>query len=250
MKNNFYVVLLASLFAVLVGCQNAQGQQGENEKALSGAKAKTVSATQKTQLAQVNPSKTKQAANDKTAGTQKMPAGKFTVRLETTKGNIDVEVDPALAPLGAARFFELVTNGYYTDVAFFRVIPGFMAQVGLSGDPAQNRVWRQKRISDDPVKGTNARGMVTFATAGPNSRTTQFFINFKNNGNLDRMGFAPFGQVTGESLSVVDSLYGGYGEGAPRGRGPAQGRIHAEGNTYLKKDFPKLDYIKRARVLK
>ena len=250
MKNNVFVILLASLLAVLVGCQNAQGQQGENGKAVSTEKVKPASALKKTQLAQVNPSKTPKTTNTKTSGTQKMPAGKYTVRLETTKGNIDVAVDPTLAPLGAARFFELVTNGYYTEVAIFRVIPGFMAQVGLSGDPSQNRVWRQKRISDDPVKGTNARGMVTFATAGPNSRTTQFFINFKNNGNLDRMGFAPFGQVTGESLAVVDSLYGGYGEGAPRGRGPAQGRIHAEGNAYLKKDFPKLDYIKRARVLK
>lgn len=174
----------------------------------------------------------------------------YVVRLETTKGNIDIDVNRALAPKGADRFFNLVKLGYYTDVAFFRVIPNFMAQVGLHGDPAMNDKWRKNRIQDDPVKGSNTRGTVTFATSGPNSRTTQFFINFKNNARLDGMGFAPFGNVRAVSLPILDSLHAGYGEGAPRGRGPMQGRIHREGNAYLKKDFPQLDYIKKAIILK
>ena len=176
---------------------------------------------------------------------------KFTVRFETTKGNIDIDVTKSLSPTGVDRFYELVTTGYYNDVAFFRVIPGFMAQVGLHGDPAKNAEWRSKQIKDDPVKASNTRGMVTFAKTGrPNSRTTQIFLNFKNNSNLDGMGFAPFGKIRDGSLSVLDSLHGGYGEGAPRGRGPSQARIQTEGNAYLKKDFPNLDYIKKATILK
>ena len=176
--------------------------------------------------------------------------GTFTVRLETTKGNIDIDVTKALAPNGVERFYQLVQSGYYNDVAFFRVIPNFMAQVGLHGDPAKNAEWRTKRIPDDPVKASNTRGMVTFATAGPNTRTTQIFLNFKDNSRLDGMGFAPFGKIRDVSLAVLDSLNGKYGEGAPRGRGPDQGRIQAEGNTYLKRDFPELDYIKKAIILK
>ena len=180
---------------------------------------------------------------------EKAPA-KYTVRLETTKGNIDIDIQREWAPLGADRFFNLVKLGYYTDVAFFRVIPRFMAQVGLSGTPELNTIWRSARIMDDPVKQSNTRGMVTFATSGRNSRTTQFFINFRNNARLDGMGFAPFGKVKDSSLAVLDSLHDGYGEGAPRGRGPSQGKIQREGNSYLKKGFPKLDYIKRAVVIK
>ena len=171
----------------------------------------------------------------------------YTVELDTTKGAIVIDVHRAWAPKGADRFHELVENGYFNDVAFFRVIGGFMAQVGISGDPALNAEWREKRIPDDPVKASNTRGTVTFATSGPDSRTTQFFINFGDNSRLDGMGFAPFGKV--KDMAPVDALYDGYGEGAPRGRGPAQGRIQTEGNAYLKKDFPKLDYIKSARVI-
>jgi peptidyl-prolyl cis-trans isomerase A (cyclophilin A) len=181
--------------------------------------------------------------------TEKAPA-KFAVRLETTKGNIDIDFNREWAPNGADRFFNLVKLGFYSDVAFFRVIPGFMAQVGLSGSPELNGIWRAARINDDPVKQSNTRGMVTFATSGPNSRTTQFFINFKNNERLDGMGFAPVGKIRDVSLGILDSLHGGYGEGAPRGRGPNQGRIQAQGNVYLKSDFPKLDYIKKATILK
>ena len=171
---------------------------------------------------------------------------KYTVELDTTKGPILIEVDRSWSPNGADRFYELVQNGYFTDVAFFRVIDGFMAQVGISGDPAQNTIWREKRIPDDPVKQSNTRGMVSFATSGPDSRTTQFFINFTDNSRLDGMGFSPFGKVT--DMTAVDALYSGYGEGAPRGRGPSQQLVQTQGNAYLKKSFPELDYIKSAKI--
>ena len=171
----------------------------------------------------------------------------YTVELDTTKGAIVIDVRREWAPNGADRFYELVQNGYYTDVAFFRVVSGFMAQVGISGDPALNTEWREKRIPDDPVKASNTRGTVTFATSGPNSRTTQFFLNFTDNSRLDGMGFAPFGKV--QDMAPVDALYDGYGEGAPRGRGPSQGQMQSQGNAYLRESFPKLDYIKSAKII-
>ena len=171
----------------------------------------------------------------------------YAVELQTTKGSVVIDVHREWAPKGADRFYELVQKGYYTDVAFFRVISGFMAQVGISGDPALNTEWRAKPIQDDPVKASNTRGTVTFATSGPNSRTTQFFINFGDNSRLDGMGFAPFGKV--RDMAPIDALYAGYGEGAPRGRGPAQGRMQSEGNAYLRESFPKLDYIKSAKII-
>jgi len=171
----------------------------------------------------------------------------YTVELDTTKGAIVIDVRRDWAPHGADRFYELVQNGYFTDVAFFRVINGFMAQVGISGDPALNVEWRAKRIPDDPAKASNTRGTVTFATSGANSRTTQFFLNFTDNSRLDGMGFAPFGKV--KDMAPVDALYDGYGEGAPSGAGPDQGRLQAEGNTYLRASFPKLDYIKSAKII-
>ncbi len=172
----------------------------------------------------------------------------FKAKFETTKGSFTVEVTRALAPNGADRFFNLVQSGYFTDLAFFRVIPGFMCQFGIHGDPKVSAAWRSAKISDDPVKASNVRGAVTFATAGPNTRTTQLFINFGDNARLDGMGFSPFGKVS-EGMDVVDKINGEYGEGAPQGRGPAQGRVQAEGNAYLKKDFPNLDYIKSASIL-
>jgi peptidyl-prolyl cis-trans isomerase A (cyclophilin A) len=173
---------------------------------------------------------------------------RFRVRFETTKGPFVVEVTRAWAPRGADRFFNLVRAGYYDDVAFFRVIEGFMVQFGINGDPRVNAVWREARIPDDPVTQPNRRGAVTYAKAGPDTRTTQVFINFKNNTSLDTQGFAPFGRVV-EGMAVVDSLYSGYGEGAPRGMGPDQGRAQGEGNAYLRGSFPKLDVVKTARVV-
>ena len=153
----------------------------------------------------------------------------------------------SLAPNGADRFYNLVQSGYFTDVEFFRVISGFMCQFGIHGDPKVSAAWREARISDDPVKASNIRGAITFATAGPNTRTTQLFINLADNKRLDGMGFSPFGKVT-EGMDVVDKIYSEYGEGAPHGSGPDQGRIQEKGNAYLKKEFPKLDYIKSAAI--
>ncbi len=146
------------------------------------------------------------------------------------------------------RFYTLVKSGYYDGVRFFRVISGFMAQFGIHGDPKVSAVWRERTMPDDPVRQSNARGMVTYATAGPGTRTTQIFINYRDNSGLDGQGFAPFGKVV-EGMNVVDRLFAGYGEGAPRGGGPNQGRIQAEGNAYLARDFPKLDYVKRATIV-
>jgi peptidyl-prolyl cis-trans isomerase A (cyclophilin A) len=171
----------------------------------------------------------------------------YTVKLETTKGEVLIDVHRDWAPLGADRFHELVKAGYYDNVAFFRVLKGFMAQTGLNGDPMVTARWREKNISDDPVKQSNSRGLVSFATAGPNTRTTQFFINYSDNSRLDGMGFSPFGKV--QNMRAVDALYSDYGEGAPRGRGPSQGRLTREGNAYLKQAFPQLDYITKAEIV-
>jgi peptidyl-prolyl cis-trans isomerase A (cyclophilin A) len=177
---------------------------------------------------------------------EKAPAT-YKVKFDTSKGVFVVEVHRDWAPNGADRFYNLVKNGFYNDTRFFRVISGFMVQFGINGDPKLNRVWRDANIKDDPVKASNTRGMITFATAGPDTRTTQVFINFGNNAGLDDQGFAPFGQVI-SGMEVVDSLFAGYGEGAPRGDGPDQGLVQSQGNGYLKKDFPKLDYIKTATI--
>jgi len=171
----------------------------------------------------------------------------FKVKFETTKGNFTVEVTRSLAPNGADRFYNLVQSGYFKDLAFFRVIPGFMCQFGIHGDPKVAAAWKRAQIADDPVKASNTRGAITFATAGPNTRTTQFFINYADNARLDGMGFSSFGKVA-DGMDVVDKINGEYGEGAPRGRGPDQARIQEEGNAYLKKDFPNLDYIKSATI--
>ena len=181
--------------------------------------------------------------------TKKAPA-KFKVRFFTTKGNFDVLVTREWAPLAADRFFNLVGVGYYDDVVFFRVIKGFMAQFGVHGDPAVSKAWKNASIKDDKVTQSNKRGMLSFATAGPNTRTTQLFINYGDNSRLDGMGFSPFAKVLGDGMKVVDKLYNGYGEGAPQGNGPEQGKIQAEGNKYLNKEFPKLDSIKGVRFIK
>ena len=185
---------------------------------------------------------------DPAQATSRAPA-LYRARFETTKGPFVVEVHREWAPRGADRFYNLVRAGFLDDVAFFRVISDFMVQFGINGEPRVSAAWREARIPDDPVRQSNTRGMVTFATSGPDSRTTQVFINFKDNSRLDGMGFAPFGRVV-EGLSVVDALYSGYGEGAPSGAGPSQGRLQAQGNAYLRAEFPKLDYVKTARLVK
>lgn len=173
----------------------------------------------------------------------------FQAKFDTTKGEFIVEVTRAWAPNGADRFYNLVKNGFYNDCRFFRVIENFMVQFGINGTPDVSLAWYNAKIKDDPVVESNIRGYVTYAMAGPDTRTTQLFINFKDNSPLDKQGFAPFGKVT-KGMDVVDSIYNGYGEGSPRGEGPEQGRIITEGNKYLNASFPKLDYIKSAVIVK
>jgi len=171
----------------------------------------------------------------------------YKAKFDTSKGVFVIEVHRDWAPNGADRFYNLVKNGFYDNARFFRVISGFMVQFGINADPKISTVWREARIKDDPVKQSNKRGLITFATAGPNTRTTQVFINFGDNAGLDRQGFAPFGQVV-SGMNVVDALFSGYGEGAPSGQGPEQGRVQQEGNAYLIKEFGKLDYVKKATI--
>jgi peptidyl-prolyl cis-trans isomerase A (cyclophilin A) len=178
---------------------------------------------------------------------EKAPAV-YNAKFDTSKGTFVIEVHRDWAPNGADRFYNLVKNGFYNDVRFFRVLEGFMAQFGINGNPSLSAVWRDANIKDDPVKQSNTRGTVTFATAGPNTRTTQVFINFGDNAGLDGQGFSPFGKVV-SGMDVVDSLYGGYGEGAPRGDGPDQGQVQAQGNAYLAESYPKLDYVKTATIV-
>jgi peptidyl-prolyl cis-trans isomerase A (cyclophilin A) len=194
------------------------------------------------------PANARAALTDPSQAKETAPAN-FKVKFGTTKGDFVVEVHRDWAPKGADRFYNLVRMGYFEDVSFFRVVKGFMVQFGIHGDPAVNSAWRNARIDDDPASGhTNARGMITFATSGPNSRTTQLFINYKDNANLDGMGFTPFGQVT-QGMDVVDAIEGVYGEGAPMGRGPSQMLIQTQGNKYLKESFPQLDYVKSAAIV-
>src|SRR5262245_48669651 len=176
----------------------------------------------------------------KTAVTGPAPDS-FRVAFETSRGPFVVQVTRALSPKGADRFYELVQARFFDNARFFRVVPGFVAQFGINDKPKVNDEWDAKTIPDEPVKETNARGTIVFATSGPDSRSHQLFINLVDNGRLDAMGFAPFGRVV-EGMSVVDSLYSDYGET------PDQHMIQTLGNSYLERNFPKLDYIKSTQV--
>jgi len=166
----------------------------------------------------------------------------FQVKFATTKGDFVVQVTRAWAPLGADRFYNLVQHGFYNDACFFRIVPNFVVQFGLSGDPAVNKVWQNANIKDDPVTQSNRPGYLVFATAGPNTRTTQLFINLGNNAGLDGQGFAPFGVVT-SGMDVVQKLYSGYGER------PDQHAITTQGKAYIEKNFPNIDSIETATVI-
>ena len=231
---------LTALFCLFVfGCivplsLSAQGQPSGSSSAASAPAKKPAgsSAAHKgTDPALLNPSTLKARAPDE-----------FDVKFVATNGEFIVHVTRAWAPQGADRFYNLVKHGFFTDAAFFRVVPGFIVQFGLSANPSVNKAWANAKISDDRVTQSNKTGTLTFATAGPNTRTTQLFINYADNGGLDSQGFAPFGQVT-SGMEVVTAIYSTYGER------PDQGSITNEGKAYLDKNFPKLDRILSATVI-
>ncbi len=185
-----------------------------------------------------------QSANDAVPAND-VSGDTFSVEFVTTKGNFTVVVHPDWAPVGAQHFRDLVEDGFYDNCAFFRVLDGFMAQFGISGEPAKNAKWNDE-IMDDPVRKSNTRGYVTYAKTGaPNSRSTQLFINFGDNRNLDSQGFAPFGKVDAAGMKVVDALNKEYGE-PPR---PFQGQLTTQGQSVLDKLMPNVDYIKTARIV-
>jgi len=192
-----------------------------------------------------------QSCSSQTKTTDLQAPAQFKVLLQTSKGDVTIEVTREWSPRGADRFYTLVKDGFFDGVEFFRVLRSprpFMAQFGINGDPKVTEKWADANISDDPVMQHNTRGMISFATSGPNTRSTQLFINYADNSRLDASGFSPIGQVI-SGMEVVDQFYADYGEGAPDGMGPDQGRIEKEGNAYLKKDFPNLVYIKSAKLL-
>ncbi|MEP7117369.1 MAG: peptidylprolyl isomerase [Acidobacteriota bacterium] len=172
----------------------------------------------------------------------------YNVKFDTSIGEFVIKVTRAWAPNGADRFFNLVKNGFYDDARFFRAVPNFMVQFGLNANPNVSKIWQSARIPPDKVTQSNKKGFITFAMgATPDTRTTQVFINFRSNSNLDSLGFAPFGEVV-SGIEVVDKIYTGYGEAAPKGSGPPQARVAGEGNAYLTKSFPKMDFIKKATI--
>ena len=172
---------------------------------------------------------------------------RFQVTLETSAGNVVIDVQRSWAPLGADRFYSLVRGGYYDDTRVYRVVDGFMAQFGLNGNPYVNQIWKSEFLVDDPVVETNTRGRVAFAKGGRHTRTTEIFISYKDNSALDGEGSTPIGEVV-EGMDVVDQFYSDYGDGPPRGEGPYQAMAQARGNEYLDADFPELTRIIRATI--
>jgi peptidyl-prolyl cis-trans isomerase A (cyclophilin A) len=236
---------IASVCSLVMVPLPASAQQSQGSKPAGSKPAATKPAAQKpaAQKPAPKPAAAPSAALRTPSKLTAVAPATYRVNFDTTAGSFVVEVHRDWAPKGADRFYNLVRNGYYDDSRFFRVVPNFMVQFGINGNPAIQKVWRNANITDDPVTQTNKRGAITFATAGPNTRTTQVFINFRNNAGLDRQGFAPFGEVI-SGMEVVDKISAAYGER------PDQGRIQTEGNRYLMKEFPKLDVIKRATIAK
>ncbi len=185
---------------------------------------------------------------EKKAPVEEKAPNVFRVRFETSKGPFVIEAGKDWAPRGTDRFFELLKAGFYDEARFFRVLPRFVIQFGINRDPKVSELWSQLQIVDDPSKQSNSRGTVTFAKRGPNTRTTQIFINMVDNPSLDSSGFPPFGKIV-EGMEVVEKLYAGYGEMNPNGNGPDPMKIQAMGNEYLIRNFPQLDFIKTARVV-
>ena len=172
----------------------------------------------------------------------------FQARFVTSRGTFVIEVHREWSPNGADRFYNLVSSGFYDNVRFPRAIAGALAQFGIHGDPEVAAAWRERNIEDDPPVQSNERGFVSYATSGPDTRSTQVFVNIANNTQLDELGFAPFGRVV-DGMGVVDGLHSGYGEGAPNGRGPDHELIEYRGNSYLRSRFPNLDFIREATIV-
>lgn len=177
-----------------------------------------------------------------------VPPDSFDLRLETTAGDVVIRVIREWAPLGAYRFYNLARNGFYDESQFFRVLPGFAVQFGLSGRPPLDEIWQEETIPDDPPRVLNQAGTVAFAMAGPNTRTTQVFVNYGPNEVLDQQGFAPIGRVV-EGMDVLFRLFSGYGEMQPQGTGPAYGCILSHGNEYLSRRYPELDRIESTGII-
>jgi peptidyl-prolyl cis-trans isomerase A (cyclophilin A) len=234
--------ILIMMMAALVGAPLAGAAAGGAPQATSTTKKTTASTAPQTTGAAKNASLLNPASLKLQA-----PAV-FDAKFVTSKGEFVVEVTRAWSPRGADRFYNLVKYHFFDDAAFFRVIQGFVAQFGISARPDVSRTWENAKITDDPVTQTNTRGTLTYATAGPNTRTTQIFINLGENAQLDGMGFSPFGKVI-SGMEVVDKLYADYGDGPPDGHGPDQDRIQREGKSYLEKGFPMLDAIKTAMIV-
>ena len=198
-------------------------------------------------LAACSPPNESKKAEAPAAAKDEPPPAVFHVTLDTSKGPVAIEVRRDWAPRGADHFYELVKTGFYDGNRFFRVVRNFVVQFGISGDPQLNRLWASANLPDDPVKQSNVKGTLTYAQLGPNSRTTQLFINLKDNKSLDRQGFAPIGKVI-SGMDTVERLYSSYGEMAPRGQGPDPSQIEVQGNTYLADHFARLDYIHKATI--
>jgi peptidyl-prolyl cis-trans isomerase A (cyclophilin A) len=230
-------ILAASVVACVPAATAAQGQTAAPTPATTPKPATTAhSTTPRTTSMTTDPALLHPATL-----TAKAPA-EYDVKFATSKGDVIIHVTRSWAPVGADRLYNLVKHGYFTDAPFFRVVPGFMIQFGISADPAVNAAWKNTNLKDDPVTQSNKPGYLTFATAGPNTRTTQLFINFGSNAFLDGQGFAPLGQVT-TGMDIVQSLYAGYGEQ------PDQGMLTSMGKAYVDKSFPKLDVIKTASIV-
>ena len=183
----------------------------------------------------------------KPAAKQDTPAPDvFRVNLDTSKGPVVIEVHKDWAPIGAQHLYELVNRGYYDGNRFFRVTHAYV-QWGVNGDPQISGLWSTANLRDDPVKESNVRGVVSYAKRGPNTRTTQLFINMKDNTDLDKQGFAPIGKVV-SGMDAVESFYSSYGDMPPRGQGPDPSKIETLGNSYLESQFPRLDFIKKAVI--
>lgn len=259
----FHVLSIAALLAALflVSCQQKEQAQPAPGKSEAPPVAAEETASAKPAPSEVNPAESTPpetpaaeppSAKDAPSGTrpaQPTPArlpqkdpNIVAVQLKTTKGDIVIELHKDWAPLGVARFRELVESGYFDGARFFRVVPGFVVQFGIAANPLLTAKWQGTEIQDDPVLQSNTRGIVTFATAGRNTRTTQLFINLADNPRLDNMGFAPIGRVV-RGMDAVDSIDSRYGEA------PQQPRIEAEGEAYLSHEFPNLDKIISARII-